>query len=233
MTALTALKEASVSPRALTPRQLARRERIQAATFSMLARHGGEALSMKMIAQTAGVAERTLFNIYGSKDGLFASSARERSEETIAHVHQATLAMAEDCGGMAFFHALPRALADKTFEAPALARAFAPILVAHAGLVGMPEIYETYAGHALQRLQGNGLLSECDIALLSRLVCMSTVSTIILWAKHQIEDDALETQLRLAICQVLLPHAQAPLDAELRDEARRCIATLAQTSIGA
>ncbi|HUD30271.1 MAG TPA: TetR/AcrR family transcriptional regulator [Novosphingobium sp.] len=228
MTASISLKDALLAPRALTPRQRDRRERIQAATFSLLARHGGEALSMKMIAQAAGVAERTLFNIYGSKDGLFASSARERSEETIAEAHRDAAG-----GGMAFFRMLPRKLAGKTFAAPALARAFAPILVAHAGLVGLPEVYETYAGSALRDMRTAGLLVADDIALLSRLVCISMVGTIILWAKREIADDALETHLRLAICQVLLPHVEPPLAGELREEARSHTRALSRVAVPA
>lgn len=220
MATSSSFRETLLAPRALTPRQRDRRERIEAATFTLLALHGGEALSMKMIAQEAGVAERTLFNIYGSKDGLFASSARQRSEETIAAAHREAGAEPED-GGMAFFRVLPAKLADKTFEAPELARAFAPILVAHAGLVGLPEIYENYAGGALRSMRAAGLVTVDDVALLARLVCMSMVGTVILWAKREIADDALETHLRLAICQVLLPHAEPPLAGEMRGEARR------------
>jgi AcrR family transcriptional regulator len=224
MTVSPSIRDVLLAPRALTPRQRDRRERIEAATFTLLARHGDEALSMKMIAQAAGVAERTLFNIYGSKDGLFASSARERSEETIAAAHREAAAQQDgdrEGVGMAFFRILPARLAEKTFESPELARAFAPILLAHAGLLGLPAIYETYAGGALDTMRLAGLVAIDDIVLLSRLVCMSMVGTIILWAKREIEDSALETHLRLAICQVLLPHAEPPLAGELREEARR------------
>lgn len=201
-------------PRPLTPRQRERRERIQSATFELLATLGGEALSMKLIAQTAGVAERTLFNIYGSKDRLIASSAHERSEGTIAEAHR------EGGDGPAFFDVLPRKLADKTFEHPALARAFGPILVEHAELVGMPDIYERFAGGALRAMAAEGLVTIDDVALVSRFVCMRMVSTIILWAKGEIADPALETHLRIAICQILLPYAEGPFAEALRDEVR-------------
>lgn len=209
--------------RILTPRQRERRERIQAATFELLARHGGDMLSMKLIAQTAGVAERTLFNIYGSKDRLFAFSARERSEETISEAHR-------DGGmGLGFFMILPRKLADKTFEAPELARAFAPILVEHADMVGLPEVYEHFAGGALRAMRASGQVAVDDIAFVSRLICMSMVGTVVLWAKHEIADAALETHLRLAICQVLLPYAEPPLDDTLREQAREHTRSLSRS----
>lgn len=200
--------------RQLTPRQRERRERIQAATFALLALHGGEALSMRLIAETAGVAERTLFNIYGSKDRLFAFNARERSEETIAQAHD------EGGEGFGFFEVLPSRLAEKTFEAPELARAFGSILVEHADMVGLPDVYERFAGGALKIMRAEGLVAIDDIATVSRFVCMRMVGTIVLWAKREIPDDALETHLRLAICQVLLPYAEDPLATQLRDRAR-------------
>lgn len=218
MTLPPSFREALLTPRALTPRQRDRRERIEAATFTLLALHGGEALSMKMIAQAAGVAERTLFNIYGSKDGLFASAARQRSDETLGAAYRAAEGLPGT--GMAFFRILPARIAAKTFEAPELARAFAPILVAHAKLVGLPEIYETYAGAALAPMRAAGLVSIEDVALISRLFCMSMVGTVILWAKREIADGDLETRLRLATCQVLLPYAEGTLASDLREEAR-------------
>ncbi|MFT4054714.1 MAG: helix-turn-helix domain-containing protein [Novosphingobium sp.] len=210
--------------RQLTPRQRERRERIQMATFSLLVRHGGEALSMRMIAEAAGVAERTLFNIYGSKDRLFAFNARERSEETIAQAHE------EGGEGIGFFAALPSRLAEKTFEAPELARAFGPILVEHADMVGLPDVYERFAGGALTAMRAEGLVAIDDIATVSRFVCMRMVGTIVLWAKREIPDDALETHLRLAICQVLLPYAEVPLFGQLRDQARALTRTLGKVA---
>jgi len=215
MASSSLLNETEGAPRSLTPRQRERRERIQAATFTLLARHGAEMLSMKLIAQEAGVAERTLFNIYGSRDRLFASSARERSEETIAEAHR------EGGAGAGFFKALPGRIAAKTFASPELSRAFAPILVEHADMVGLPDVYEHFAGGALRAMRGAGLVEVEDIAFVSRLVCMSMVGTIVLWAKREIADEVLETHLRLAVCQVLLPYAEPPLDQSLRKEARR------------
>ncbi|MFD2137126.1 hypothetical protein ACFSLT_21845 [Novosphingobium resinovorum] len=69
-------------------------------------------------------------------------------------------------------------------------------------------------------MRAEGLVAIDDIATVSRFVCMRMVGTIVLWAKREIPDDALETHLRLAICQVLLPYAEAPLAAQLRDRAR-------------
>lgn len=213
---MDAISDGQTIGRRLTPRQRERRERVRAATFALLARHGGEALSMRLIAEAAGVAERTLFNIYGSKDRLFAATVRERSEETIAHA--ASVHGGGD--GMAFFRELPARLAEKTFEAPELARALAPILIEHADLVGLPDVYERFAGGALRAMAEAGVLALEDVSLVSRLVCMRMVATILLWAKNEIADAALEAHLRLAICQIVLPYAEGKLGAQLRDEAR-------------
>lgn len=218
----TSVKEDEATGRLLTPRQRERRERITVATFDLLARHGGEALSMRMIAEAAGVAERTLFNIYNSKDRLFASTVRERSEETIAHAY------AVGSAGMGFFRELSVHLADKTFEAAELARALAPILIEHADLVGLPEVYERFAGSALSSMQEAGDLTAIDTVLVSRFICMRMVATVLLWAKGEIADIALESHLRLGICQILLPYAEGSLTVELREDARDLTAALSR-----
>jgi AcrR family transcriptional regulator len=201
----------SFPPRPLTPRQRDRRERVQAATCDLLARGGTEMLSMKLIAQTAGVAERTLFNIYGSKDRLVAAAARDRSEDVIAEAHR------QGGNGAGFFDALPASLASRTLEAPEIARGFAAILVEHADMVGLPGIYETFAGGALRAMREAGEVAIEDPVFVSRLMCMRMVGTILWWAKRAIGDDALETHLRLATCQVLLPYAEPPLATTLRE----------------
>ena len=127
---------------------------------------------------------------------------------------------------MAFFRELPARLAEKTFEAPELARALAPILIEHADLVGLPDVYERFAGGALQAMAAAGELALEDHALVSRLVCMRMVATILLWGKGEIADEGLEAHLRLAICQIVLPYAEGKLAAGLREEARALTRTL-------
>lgn len=53
-----------------SPRQLQRQSNILATVRAMLEEAGYDGLTMRALAKRAGVAQGTLYNIYGSKDGL-------------------------------------------------------------------------------------------------------------------------------------------------------------------
>lgn len=216
---------ADTAPRArarpLTARQRDRRARILQATNTLLAEHGYDAVSMRAIADAADVAERTLFNIYTSKDGLIATSARERTEEIIDEAW----GKAAD-PGIGFFLSLAETLSRRTLEQPDVARALAPVLVQHADMVGLHAVYRRYVGRALEELAQQGLLEQDGIDTLTGQIGMRMVSAVALWAGHGMPDATLETQMRLSVCQVLLPHARGGLQAWSLAEARRCVALL-------
>ena len=62
----------------LTPRQQERRRRILDVARKLTAEQGYEAVSMRTIAAKSGVAEKTLYNIFVTKDRLIATAAQER-----------------------------------------------------------------------------------------------------------------------------------------------------------
>lgn len=73
-----------------TPKQIARRERIEEAAYAVLREAGYKAASLLAIAQHASVSNETLYNWYGNKQGLFRSliesnarEARELLEDTL------------------------------------------------------------------------------------------------------------------------------------------------------
>lgn len=67
-----------------TPKQIARRERIEEAAYAVLKESGYKAASLLAIAQRASVSNETLYNWYGNKQALFRSliesNAREAKE---------------------------------------------------------------------------------------------------------------------------------------------------------
>ena len=212
--------------RPLTPRQQERRTRILRVTNALLAQHGYDAVSMRAIAAAAGVAERTLFNIYINKDTLIATCARERTEDVI---NEAWVKAADP--GIGFFLSLSETLSRRTLEQPDVARALAPVLIQHADIVGLHHVYRRYVGRALDELARQGLLEEDGIDTLTGLIGQRMVSAVTLWSGHGMIDDTLETQMRLAVCQVLLPHAHGNLRDWSHQEARRCVRRLAQAAI--
>ena len=223
MSDLADAAQAATQFRSLTPRQRERRARILDAAYALLARHGYDAMSTKMIASHAGVAERTLFNIYKTKDALIAAAARERSEGFI----EEAWSKASD-QGIGFFLSLCETLSRRTLEAPEVARALAPVLVQQADLVALHEVYRRYVGRALEDLVDQDALNPAVIDVVNALVMMRMVSAVTLWAAQAIADETLEVHMRLGVCEVLLPHVRGPSHDWSLEEARRCVDVLAQ-----
>ncbi|MGJ4926332.1 TetR/AcrR family transcriptional regulator [Bradyrhizobium sp. HKCCYLS2038] len=64
-----------------TPKQIARRERIEEAAYALLKESGYKAASLLAIAQRASVSNETLYNWYGNKQGLFRSLIESNAKE--------------------------------------------------------------------------------------------------------------------------------------------------------
>lgn len=64
-----------------TPKQIARRERIEQAAYTVLMETGYKAASLLAIAQRASVSNETLYNWYGNKQGLFRSLIEANAKE--------------------------------------------------------------------------------------------------------------------------------------------------------
>lgn len=65
-----------------TPKQIARRERIEEAAYAVLKEVGYKAASLLVIAQRASVSNETLYNWYGNKQALFRSLIETNARET-------------------------------------------------------------------------------------------------------------------------------------------------------
>ncbi|MCW5721983.1 MAG: TetR/AcrR family transcriptional regulator C-terminal domain-containing protein [Devosia sp.] len=72
-----------------TPKQIARRARIEAAAYAVLKEFGYKSASLLAIAQRASVSNETLYNWYGNKQGLFRSLIEANAREAKALLEDA------------------------------------------------------------------------------------------------------------------------------------------------
>jgi AcrR family transcriptional regulator len=81
------LKEASERPQTYaSPAILERRQRILEETRKTIARQGINGLSMNEIGQRAGVAKRTLYNAFQTRERMIATAIQEYFDEYLGHV---------------------------------------------------------------------------------------------------------------------------------------------------
>lgn len=185
----------------LTPRQLERRERIVSAAQALVAERGHDGVTMRAIAEASGTVEKTLYNIFGSKDRLLATVARERS----ASLFQAAVDAAPE-GGWAMLHSFARLAAELTLADPPMSRALAAIVVDHGDLVGLNEIYAGRVAAALDQMIAEGMIaSPSSCASVIRQIRLGIVSAVLFWAKGEISDRELGPYIFVKIGEPFLP----------------------------
>lgn len=202
--------------KALTQRQAERRRRILASAVTLVGELGYDAVTMRMIAQESATAEKTLYNIFGTKDRLVALAAHDRSADVFA-----LAAHREPRTGWPRLSEFARAAAEVTLEAPVLSRALAGLLLDHAELVGLQDVYESEVGAMLRAMVGDGLLTrDAPPEILVRVIRLAVVSAVLFWARYQIADAELEPYIVRRCAETLLPFATPGGVAFFLEEAR-------------
>jgi AcrR family transcriptional regulator len=205
------MSKPEVSAPKLTQRQIQRRERILKVAQQLTGERGYDGASMRAIAAASHVAEKTLYNIFGSKDRLIAMAAQHRS----ADVFEAAAHSVPD-GGMAFLLEFGRRVAEVTLEAPEMARVLAQVLLDHSDLVGLNDLYEHYVGLTFDQMSDAGLIEErASRASFIRLFRLGIVSAVILWSKGEVSDEDFAGHLELEVLRTLLPVMKPRISASM------------------
>jgi AcrR family transcriptional regulator len=204
-----------------SPRQLARRASILEATRELLSKHGYEGTTIRDVAEQAGVAKGTLYNIYGGKDELIFSAVIDVRDDigqrtleldptpgldTILKVNQAIIE--EIVRTPTYTEAISRAL----FGAPA-----AKMLIR--SLIATP-IEVTRKDLDVAKDLGQ-LDQDVDSRVLARQLEMQRWGLILAVSVGQISIDELKREVAHGMVRILrsvvLPSGQPILDAYLRD----------------
>ncbi len=155
---------------------------------------------MRAIAAASHVTEKTLYNIFGSKDRLIATAAQHRSAEVFE-----AAAHALSAGGVAYLLEFARRVADVTLEAPEMARVLAQVLLDYSELVGLQDVYAIHVGNAFDRMREDGIVADgASRESFIRLMRLGIVSTVLFWAHNEVADEELAAHLELQVCRCLL-----------------------------
>ncbi len=185
----------------LTPRQQERRARILDNARDLVAVHGYDGVSMRTIARESAVTEKTLYNIFGSKDELIAIAARDRTVKIFEEAVDKSPA-----GSWAALVSIVQAVAEKTLEQPNMARALIPILTQHPELVGLEFVYDRHVPRALEEMKAEGLLEKSiQIDREVRLIRLAIISATTFWSSRELSDDELLPYLKICLAESLYP----------------------------
>lgn len=185
----------------LTPRQAERRRRILHAAQALVARDGYDAVTMRAIAIAAGTAEKTLYNIFGTKDRLVSLAAHDRSEAVFLRAEDAL-----PTPGWPRLRRFCAEAAEATLNEPLLSRAMAVLLLDHAELVGLHALYVEHVGGIVTEMVRDGLLAgDAPAEAIVRSIRLAMVSSVLFWSKGEVADAEFESWLVRQCVQVLLP----------------------------
>ncbi len=190
--------------RPLTPRQSEQRNRVLEATRRMLARDGYEGLQMRTLAEAADVSLMTIYNRFGNKDDVILLALQDLLSD-LAERAQAS-------GERGIENQLRNAeiIAEQILATPEYAKAMALML-----FNGQPDspIVEalltnnvTQSNERLVEMRTLGEIGDAiDQEALARNLAVCTWSTILMWMKGFIPDDAFAREYRRASLFVLAP----------------------------
>jgi AcrR family transcriptional regulator len=192
-----------VIPRLGTERQRRRRTTILSVARELVAERGYEGLTIRDLAQRAGVAPQTLYDNYKNKDNLLALALEEHLAPTTKAITEASL---EHEGIERLFYVVG-AGCEGTVHNASLMKALGGLIPAS------PELY-MYHGVHLQIFRDSvryvakagGFSANVDIELWINRVCLQIISILFFWARDIVPNRELKDQVLLAVsCALLFP----------------------------
>jgi TetR/AcrR family transcriptional regulator, cholesterol catabolism regulator len=206
----------------LTERQLRRRSTILSAARELIGKNGYDNITMRELARESGVAYKTLYDVYGSKDNLLGTAVEERLQLVFENIVEET----SGSGFERLMQIMARS-SEATIELPNLARALEPMLAADPGRFSIRAIYEGLHRQTLNDIDQSGdLVDWADIDLLLRELMLENTSIRLFWANKVITDEDLAPMQQFAVCKILMPVARGKTGEKIAQNYRRLQRTL-------
>lgn len=178
-----------------SPRQVERQQRILATARQEISRQGYEGLTMRGLAGAAGVALKTLYNLYSSKDELLFAAVGDLLQDL-----QALSEVADAEPGLPRSLAYTRVLGETIVREPGYADAMAQALFQSAGPHRLVDILlrdnVEVMGDALAVAESQGeLLPGTDTDATARRLVAAQWGTVMMWQKGLLELTAVPAEL--------------------------------------
>ncbi|MBI1178945.1 MAG: TetR family transcriptional regulator [Alphaproteobacteria bacterium] len=184
-----------------TPRQQARRDRILMETRRLIVAKGYEAVTMDDLAATSGVAKKTLYDIYGSKEALLAACVDQRVSEVFTRIEAALTGR-----GVERLLAILARTAEAVMQEPLLQRALEPVLLSHLSQFDVVRVFrELHKGCLLEIAAAEEWDPAVDVDFIARNLLVDHIALENWWAAGIIDGDELRAFSLLNACRILLP----------------------------
>jgi AcrR family transcriptional regulator len=216
----------SRSAQGLTLAQQARRARILAVATDILTRQGYDGVTMRELARHSGVAMKTLYDIYGSKDGLLISAVRDR---VARKWREADESARRRRGLLRFFHVV-EAITGSALETEILSRGVSGLIVSSEDFFAAQDVYDAYLGGALREVDRAGELSRnasVDLIVFQLRTVFGGLFQV--WAARQISNTQFAAMRLLLAAQIVAPAVVGAAQGQATRVLRRAMRALAET----
>jgi AcrR family transcriptional regulator len=197
---------------------LRRRSNILSVARELIAEKGYTGVTMRELAEKSGVAYKSLYDLYGSKDNLLGKAIEERLRLVFESIDR----VVSGSGFDRLMEILERTSAY-TLEIPNLARALEPILAGDPGKFSIGEHMQRFHREALLQIKRQGdLIESANVDYLLHDVMLASGAVRLYWANGVIADEDLAKALKYSAAKAIYPFLSGPS----RDSAFRLIQEL-------
>lgn len=197
---MSARKNSQSAKRTVSPLQQKQRARILVVARQLLSERGYDGVTMRDLAKSSGVALKTLYNVYGSKDDVLIASVRDR----VTQVFERSAVTAGKKRSVSLLLHFVESGGAATIATPTLSKAIAPFVAGPVDRFGFRPIYDRCHKRALDEMALDGDLHPwANSEGVLEAVFTALTGVLLVWAKDQIEMKDLNIYNRLAVCQVL------------------------------
>ena len=190
----------AVAKRPLSERKKKRYISILNVALDLMERNGFDGVSVRELAELAEITPTTIYNVFGSKEGLLSAAIEFRTRLFIRN--------AVDGGKRGFegLIAINRKMAETSIQSNELIRSVAAMLARDSTLFAVRQIYRTFHYNFIKDIQLEGNLSlGAKPEALTCFLMIAHNAALNFWASNEISTEHLSALFDIETCNILYP----------------------------
>ncbi|MEL7454091.1 MAG: helix-turn-helix domain-containing protein [Pseudomonadota bacterium] len=192
----------------------------------LIGEHGYHGVTMRALADRSGVAYKTLYDLYGSKDQLLVRAV----EDQLANVSERIVAAVSSTGFERLMDLIEQSGAA-VLDVSSLSKALQPIFSADPGRFSLKGLFDINYRKAMDEIADAGdMVDWADLDFLVNQLLLESTSVRLYWTNGLIPDSNFSAMQQFAACRVLMPvtigHTKSRVEARYRTLHTRLRATL-------
>lgn len=189
--------------RPLSPRQKRRYVAILELALDLMERNGFDGVSVRELAELAEITPTTIYNVFGSKEGLLSAAVEFRTRSFIRTGFDPAVQ------GFEGLIAINRRMAESSIQSNQLIRSIATMLARDSTLFAVRQIYNAFHCRFIADMQRRGeLADDARPDMLACLLMTGHNASLNFWTGSELEADCLTVLFDIETCNVLHPVAR-------------------------